>query len=113
MPVAKARPVKGLSTDSNSLGADSGSAAGTFASACVNNSLVEGVGEGAGACPKLGGVVPGTVGVAPRLTSAPSETASTPVFGSPRLRSEGHTSEPQSLMSISYDGICLEKKQHT
>src|SRR3546814_1548286 len=49
MPVAKARPVKGLSTDSNSLGADSGSAAGTFASACVNNSLVEGVGEGAGA----------------------------------------------------------------
>src|SRR3546814_1087441 len=105
MPVAKARPVKGLSTDSNSLGADSGSAAGTFASACVNNSLVEGVGEGAGACPKLGGVVPGTVGVAPRLTSAPSETALTPGFGTSRLpatRSEEHPAELQSLLRTSY-----------
>src|SRR3546814_12710421 len=78
MPVAKARPVKGLSTDSTSLGADSGSAAGTFASACVNNSLVEDVGEGAGACPKLGGVVPGTVGVAPSVTSATPDTPLTP-----------------------------------
>src|SRR3546814_6196206 len=29
-----------------------------------------------------------------------------------RIRSEEHTSELQSLMRISYDGICL-KKQHT
>src|SRR3546814_6179854 len=30
-----------------------------------------------------------------------------------RLRSEEHTSELQSLMRISYDDFCLQKKKHT
>src|SRR3546814_1687164 len=104
--------MKGLSTVSNSLGVESGAAAGTFASAAENSGLVDGSGEGSGACPKLGGVVPGTVGSAPRLTSAPSDAALTPGVGSSRLpatsvasarnRSEEHTSALQSLMRISY-----------
>ncbi len=85
MPVAKARATKGLRTESNSLGALSGAAAGTSASACVNSALVEGSGVGAGGCPKLGAVVSGTVGTPPRLTLDPSEIALTPGLGTSRL----------------------------
>src|SRR3546814_1244515 len=33
------------------------------------------------------------------------------IFGTCLLRSEEHTSEPQSLMSLSYAGFCLKKKK--
>src|SRR3546814_1049608 len=40
-------------------------------------------------------------GARPKVATAPAE------------RSEEHTSAPQSLMRISYDGFCLKKKKNT
>ena len=51
----------------NSEGLLAGGAAGTPCCAWVNSGLVEGWTVGAGGSPKLGGVVLGTVGVAPRF----------------------------------------------
>ena len=74
MPSLWAKPVandwawNGCKTVWNSDGSLDGGAAGTSCSACVNSGLVEGWTTGAGGMPKLGGVVLGTVGVAPRFT---------------------------------------------
>ena len=85
IPVAKARPVKGVSTWANSLAPVSATAAGTLASEAVNSALVEGTTVGAGGWPKLGAVVSGTLGTPPRLTFEPSSTALTPGLGTSRL----------------------------
>src|SRR3546814_9380046 len=54
----------------------------------------------------------------PEADSAPIDPADLPDVdslhaGSDFTRSEEHTSELQSLMSISYAVFCLKKKQHT
>ncbi|MBK8019181.1 MAG: hypothetical protein IPK20_22535 [Betaproteobacteria bacterium] len=85
MPVTNDCAAKGRSTVSNSDTRVSGSALGMPASAAVNSGLVEGSGAGVGATPKFGGVVPCTVGRAPRLTPDPSGTAFTPATGASRL----------------------------
>src|ERR1700679_1908599 len=67
-PVANDWAWNGCKTVWNSDGLLDGGAEGTSCCAWVNRGLVEGWTIGAGGMPKLGGVVLGTVGVAPRLT---------------------------------------------
>src|SRR3546814_5011257 len=57
----------------------------------------------------LGGPVP--VGLTVPLTLADQKNGTVIAAGLPR--SEEHTSEPQSLMRISYDVFCLKKKKTT
>ena len=85
MPVANAWAAKGRSTLSNSLGRVSGAALGIPCSAAAKSGLLEGCGKGAGAMPKFGGVVPGTVGSDPRFTAESSAVAFTPGFGASRF----------------------------
>src|SRR5579875_2030176 len=74
MPSLRSNPVandwawNGWRTVWNSDGSLAGGAVGTFCCAWVNSGFVEGWTVGAGGMPKLGGVVLGTVGRAPRLT---------------------------------------------
>ncbi len=67
-PVANDCAWNGCKTVLNSLGLAAGGALGTAFCAWVNSGLVDGCTVGAGAMPKLGGVVLGTVGSAPKLT---------------------------------------------
>src|SRR5689334_17326466 len=67
-PVANDCAWNGWSTVVNSDGLLAGGAVGIPCCAWVNSGLVEGWTVGAGGMPKLGGVVSGTVGRAPRLT---------------------------------------------
>src|SRR3546814_6145277 len=46
----------------------------------------------------------------PTLANGEVERAYSPRNCAPRLRSEEHTSELQSLLSISYDAFCLKTK---
>ena len=80
MPVTNDCATNGRITWSNSLGRVSGFAFGMPDSAITNSGLVDGAVVGVGAMPKLGGVVSGTTGSAPRFT-LPSATAFTPGCG--------------------------------
>src|SRR3546814_8901581 len=47
-----------------------------------------------------------------KISMLPWVTRSVPSVAQPRHRSEEHTSELQSLMSISYAVLCLQKKKN-
>ena len=81
-PVANDWASNGWSTVMNSDGLLAGGAAGTPCCAWVNSGLVEGWTVGAGGMPKLGGVVLGTVGSAPRFTVVVSCGTLAPAGGS-------------------------------
>ena len=75
MPVPKAAPTNGASTDVNCDGA-LGCSDGTPSSACLNSTLVDGAALGVGGMPTSTVVLP-TLGVPPRLVLEPSSGTAT------------------------------------
>ena len=84
-PSAKTLPTKGRSTLSNSLGRVGGVTLGMPCCASWKTSLVDGRSTGGAGRPKLGGVLFGTCGSAPRLAGPPSAWALMPGVGFSRL----------------------------